>query len=200
MRLNCLDKKIMGKDLKIGVPSIPNLQLEDPGENEMINMEGTYKDKSSQMNSRKDNEELERGELDLNSEELDAEKTEAVDLMGVSTNGVDPLIESAVLDIPNGLFMVACMKDKTIHDNKETPFFELILKGPSDVQDTGTSAHDQNFLRHSDLSAISRYRNVLFLIYKYRTTTNFKFKNQANSHYHAGIILLQLQTRLQQGS
>lgn len=165
MHLNFSDRKNMGKDLKIGVSSIPNLQLEDRCEKGLTNMECTNKDKSSEMNSKKDDEEQDKKELDLNSEEPNAEKAQAVDLMGVSTNSIDTQIESAVLDIPNGLSKVACMKDKAIQENKEIPFFELILKRSRDVQDTEPSAHDRNVLRHSDISAFSRYRNAHNLIF-----------------------------------
>ncbi|XP_062092813.1 two-component response regulator-like PRR37 isoform X2 [Humulus lupulus] len=155
-----LDKKVMGKDLKIGLPSLPNSLLEDTGEKGQTNMEGTNKDKCSELNSKKDDQELEKGELDLNNEEPNAEKTQAVDLMGVSTNSIDPHMESGILDIPNELSKVACMRDNANHENKETPFFELILKRPRDIQDTGTSAHDRNVLRHSDISAFSRYNSA----------------------------------------
>ncbi|PON44396.1 Two-component response regulator-like [Parasponia andersonii] len=155
-----LDKRLMGKDLNIGVPSIPYLQLEDPGEKGLTNMADTDKDKTSELNSKKDDEEQEKGILDLNNEEPNAENIQVVDLMGVSANSIDPHMESEDLDISNDLSKAPCMSDKTIHDNKEIPFFELILKRPRDVQDNITSAHERNVLRHSDVSAFSRYNSA----------------------------------------
>jgi pseudo-response regulator 7 len=56
---------------------------------------------------------------------------------------------------------VSDMKVKALFDNKETPYLELSLKRLIDVGDTGTSAHDRNILRHSGLSAFSRYKDTL---------------------------------------
>lgn len=151
-----LDKKIMGKDLKICICSIPSMQAEDPCEKGLSNKP----EKSCELNTTKNDEQLEKGELDLNNEDPNAEKNQAVHLMGASTNGIDPHIESVVLDISNGLYNGTFMKDKAIHDNKERPFFEVILKRPRDVQDTENRAHDRNVMRHSDLSAFSRYRHT----------------------------------------
>ncbi|XP_024024728.1 two-component response regulator-like PRR37 isoform X2 [Morus notabilis] len=151
-----LDKKIMGKDLKICICSIPSMQAEDPCEKGLSNKP----EKSIELNTMKNDEQLEKGELDLNNEDPNAEKNQAVHLMGASTNGIDPHIESVVLDISNGLYNGTFMKDKAIHDNKERPFFEVILKRPRDVQDTENRAHDRNVMRHSDLSAFSRYNSA----------------------------------------
>ncbi|GMN51200.1 hypothetical protein TIFTF001_020350 [Ficus carica] len=146
-----LDKKNMGKDLKIGMCSILSLQLEDPCEKGLTDTAA----KSSELNVKKNDE-----QLDLGNEELKTEKTRALDLMGVSITGIDSLTESVVPNISNELSNGAFVMDKAIHENKEIPFFDVILKRPGVVQDTGTRAHDRNLLRHLDLSAFSRYNSA----------------------------------------
>ncbi|KAL5569204.1 hypothetical protein UlMin_025779 [Ulmus minor] len=151
------DKEVMGKDLMIGMPSIPNLQVEDQHERGLINKEGTSGDKFSELNTKKDDEHPEKGELDLNNDKPNGElRNQVVDLMSVATNSIDPHIDSIVHDISNGVYKVANMNDKAIHDKKEIPFFEMLLKRPRDVQDTESSAQDRTVLRHSDLPSLSR--------------------------------------------
>lgn len=162
----------MGKDLKIGMSSILSLQLEDPCEKGLTDTA----DKSSELNVKKNDE-----QLDLGNEELNAEKTRALDLMGVSITGIDSLTESVVPNISNGLSNGAFVMDKGIHENKEIPFFNVILKRPGVVQDTGTRAHDRNLLRHLDLSAFSRYRNSRNETHIFEPQLRQKFKDQTNS-------------------
>ncbi|KAF3433821.1 hypothetical protein FNV43_RR24924 [Rhamnella rubrinervis] len=156
------DAAIMGKDLEIGVPSIPDLQLGDPGEKGMTNVSGTNKDKLSELNLKNNDEKLEKRDLELSNEKPNGElKTQAVDLIAVATNGnTDPQIESVVFDIPSSISKLPDMNDKTDDKNKERPSLEFSLKRLRDVQDTGSSAHDRNVLRHSGLSAFSRYNSV----------------------------------------
>lgn len=148
----------MGKDLEIVVPTIPDLQLGDPGEEGLTNMAGTNKDKFSELNLKNNDEKLEKRELELNNEKPNGElKTQAVDLIAVATNSnTDPQIESVVFDIPRSISKLPDMNDKTDNENKEIPSLELSLKRLRDVRDTGSSAHDRNVLRHSGLSAFSR--------------------------------------------
>ncbi|KAH7537339.1 hypothetical protein FEM48_Zijuj03G0082100 [Ziziphus jujuba var. spinosa] len=154
---------IMGKDLEIGVPSIPDLQLGDPGEKVLTNTAGTNKDKLSELNLNKNDEKLEKRELlELNDEKPNGElKTQAVDLRAVEIDSdTDPQIESVVSTIPKSISKLPDTNDKTDHENKEIPSLELNLKRIRDVQDTGSSAHDRNVLRHSSLSAFSRYNSA----------------------------------------
>ncbi|XP_021295916.1 two-component response regulator-like PRR37 isoform X2 [Herrania umbratica] len=157
---NELENVVMGKDLEIGVPKITALQLEDPSEEVLTNIAGANKDKLSAINPKKDDEKLEKAQLELNSEKSGGDlRNQAADLIGVITNNTEPQIESTVFDIPNGLPKVSDTKDKVNYDMKEMPFLELSLKRLRDVGDTGTSAHERNVLRHSDLSAFSRYNS-----------------------------------------
>lgn len=134
----------MGKDLEIGVPSIPDLQLGDPGEKGLTNMAGSNKDKLPELKLKKPNGEL---------------KNQAVDLIAVATNcNTDPQTESVVFDTPGSISKLLDMKDKTECENKEMPSLELSLKRLRDIRDTGSSDRDRNVLRHSGFSAFSRYR------------------------------------------
>ncbi|XP_035548318.1 two-component response regulator-like PRR37 isoform X1 [Juglans regia] len=145
-------------DLETGISRIPNLQLENPSAKGLTNLAGTSEEKISEINSKKDDEKLQKGRVELNSEKPNGEtRNQAADLVGLISNDTDPQIETVVFDIPNGISKVSNLKDKTIFDNKEIPSLELSLKRLRDAGDTGTSAHDRNVLRHSDLSAFSRY-------------------------------------------
>ncbi|KAG7998709.1 hypothetical protein I3843_01G270300 [Carya illinoinensis] len=119
---------------------------------------GTIEEKISERNSKKNDEKLHKGRVELNSEKPNGEmRNQVADLVGLTSNDTDPQIETVVFDIPNGISKVSNLKDKIIFDNKEIPSLELSLKRLRDAGDTGTSAHDRNVLRHSDLSAFSRY-------------------------------------------
>ncbi|OMP06312.1 CheY-like superfamily [Corchorus olitorius] len=151
---------VMGKDLEIGVSKVTTLQLEDPSKKLLVNVPGANKDKLSEMNLEKDDEKLDKAQLELNNENPGGDlRNQAADLIGVITKNTDPQIESAVFDITNGLPKVSDSNDKVIYNIKEMPSLELSLKRLRDVGDTGTSAHERNLLRHSDLSAFSRYNS-----------------------------------------
>ncbi|KAK9033624.1 hypothetical protein V6N11_049810 [Hibiscus sabdariffa] len=106
-------------------------------------------------NPNKDEEKLHKAQLELHNEKHAGDlRNRAADL---NTSGAQ--IESAVMDIMNGLRKVSDTKDKVIYKSKEMPSLELSLKRLIDVGDSGTSAHQRNVLRHSDLSAFSRYNS-----------------------------------------
>lgn len=152
-----------GKDLKLGVPRISNLQLEHPTENVPNTIASSNKVKSSEMNSKKNDERQETRRLELNNEKMNADlRNQTDDMAGVITNGNDsPPIESVVFDTPNGPFKVSGTKEKLIYDNNEIPSLELSLKRSREDGDNGTLLHDRNVLRHSNLhSAFSRYNSA----------------------------------------
>ncbi|XWS07876.1 hypothetical protein CRYUN_Cryun41cG0030200 [Craigia yunnanensis] len=157
---NELDNIVMGKDLEIGVPKIPALQLENPSEKVSTNIAGANREKLSEINPTEDDEKLEKAQLELNSEKPGGDlRNQTADLIGVITNNTDAQLESAVFDIPNGLPKVSNTKDKVIYDTKEIPSLELSLKRLGEVGDTGPSAHERNVLRYLDLSVFSRYNS-----------------------------------------
>lgn len=152
----------MGKDLEIGISRIPNSQLEKLSAKGLTNLAGTREEKISERSSKKDDEKLQKRQVELNSEEPNGKmRNQAADPVGLSSNDTDPQIETIIFDIPNGISKVSNLKDKTISDNKEIPSLELSLKRLRDARDTGTSAHDKNVFRLSDFSAFSRYKDTL---------------------------------------
>lgn len=139
----------MGKDLEIGVPRNLDLQLEDPNKN---------KDKIFDLNSKKDGEKLGKVRVELNSEVANGERSkEAVDLLGSITNNYKSQMKCVANEVPNDLSKrITSIKDKGICETKELPSLELSLKRQRDI---GTTCQERNVLRHSDLSAFSRYNN-----------------------------------------
>ncbi|XP_030544666.1 two-component response regulator-like PRR37 [Rhodamnia argentea] len=138
------DKDMMRKDLEIGAP---NLQTEEPSKNDKITTDPTANE-TSEVGYRKNNEQLENRQLELNSEKPNA-KTGAV------TNGSNPPMQRVNLNIGNGLSKVSDVNDKAAYDTKEMPSLELSLKRMKD--DVESNPHGKNILRHSGLSAFSRY-------------------------------------------
>ncbi|KAK9284061.1 hypothetical protein L1049_012321 [Liquidambar formosana] len=156
-----LDYVAMGKDLKIGVSRNPNLLHEDPSEKIVNNTAGTNKDKFPELNSKKDDEQFKKEQIELNGEKPNGElRNQAADLMGIVTNSTDPQVEDVVFEISSGLFKLSEFHHEAIYDNKEMPSLELGLKRLRDVGDNGTNAQHRNVLRHSDLSAFSRYNSA----------------------------------------
>ncbi|XP_062156956.1 two-component response regulator-like PRR73 [Alnus glutinosa] len=146
--------------LEIGVSRIP-LQLEDLSSKGLTKIASTDGEKISEIKSKKDDEKLQKGQVGLDSVKPNGDlRNKVADLMGLITNSTDQKIESVVSDIPNGISKVSDMKVKALFDNKETTYLELSLKRLRDVGDTETSAQDQNILRHSELSAFSRYNSA----------------------------------------
>ncbi|XP_022744574.1 two-component response regulator-like PRR37 isoform X2 [Durio zibethinus] len=154
-----LDNVVMGNDLEIGIPKITALQLANPSEKVLTNIAGASKDKLSEIIPMND-EKLEKTQLELNSEKPGGDlRNQATGLIGLITDNTDARIESAFFDIPNGLPKVSDAKDKVIYETKEIPSLELSLNRQRYIGDTGTSSLERNVLRHSDLSAFSRYNS-----------------------------------------
>lgn len=139
------------------------MQLELPIENGSNTVAGSNKEKFSEINSKKDAEQVESKQLELSSLKPNADlRNQAADPVGVISNSTDSPIESVGLNIPNGLFKVSGKKEKLIYDNNEIPSLELSLKRMREIRDTGISLNDRNVLRHSDQhSAFSRYKEIL---------------------------------------
>ncbi|XP_052311006.1 two-component response regulator-like PRR73 isoform X5 [Populus trichocarpa] len=155
-----LDNIVMGKDLEIGVPRIPNLQLKDPIKRVPTNIADNDGEKFPEIKSKHDGGHLEKRQQELNSEKCNTElRNQGNDLKGGGiTNSANPRMDSLVLDVPNGLS--SNRKNEVTYETKEVPSFELSLKRLRDIGDAGASSHDRNVLRHSDLSAFSRYNSA----------------------------------------
>lgn len=147
------DNVAMGKDLGIGIPRKPDLQLEDHGKKASSTVTETEKDEFPDLGSENDGGKLEKEKLEVNSETLTKElRKETADLIGAMTHCTNRQMETAAVTVPNDN-----IKDMAICSTKEIPSLELSLKRQRDGGEIGTSAQERNVLRHSDLSAFSRY-------------------------------------------
>ncbi|PSR93046.1 Two-component response regulator-like [Actinidia chinensis var. chinensis] len=150
----------MGKDLEIGVHRNPDLQLANRGRKLSATVEGTRKDMLNDLESKKDCKKLEKEKPDLNCETQNWElRKEAADLIGTMANFTDPRMESVGIDVPNDISKTN-IRGKAIYHSKDIPSLELSLKTLRNVGEIGTRAQERNVLRHSDLSAFSRYNTT----------------------------------------
>ncbi|KAJ6325360.1 hypothetical protein OIU76_012447 [Salix suchowensis] len=117
------DNIAMGKDLKIGVPGIPNLQLNDSCEEVLTNIAGNNGERFCEIKPEQDIGHLEKAQVE---------------------------IESEVLDIPHSCS--SNNKNKVVYESKEMPSLELSLKRLRDIGAAGASSHERNVLRHSAFS------------------------------------------------
>ncbi|KAL6980428.1 hypothetical protein U1Q18_022068 [Sarracenia purpurea var. burkii] len=151
------DNASMGRDLEIGIPRNPDLQLEGQGQKGLETITGTNTEKTSDLESKEDREKFEKEKLKLNCETWNGElREEAANLIGAMADCTNLQMENVSIEVPIDISKTN-NKDKAIYDSKEMPYLELSLKRLRDVGEIGTSAEEQNILRHSDLSAFSRY-------------------------------------------
>ncbi|KAF6146890.1 hypothetical protein GIB67_018543 [Kingdonia uniflora] len=148
-----LDNEAMGKDLEILVPRNPDLQHQNPGENK--------RDKFPEPEPEKCNEQL-VGVLGLNREKPIGElRVLAAYRADSITNTSQPQLTTRNFELPSNLSKISETKDKTNFDAKELPSLDLSLKRPRGIKDTGTAPYDdRNVLRHSEVSAFSRYHTA----------------------------------------
>jgi len=149
-----LDNLAMGKDLEIGAPKNPDLQLEGRSKKVLTTLAGAKKEKNTKLESNRDGDKLERDKMELNSGTPNGEFTkEVADLNEALTHSTNPQMESVATEVPNDIAKKN-IKDKTTYDTKDIYSLELSLKRLRDAGETGSNAQDRNALRHS---AFSRY-------------------------------------------
>lgn len=186
----------MGKDLGIGIPREPDLQLEDHGKKASSTVTETEKDEFPDLGSENDGGKVEKEKLGVNSETLNKElRKETADLIGAMTHCTNRQMETAAVTVPNDN-----IKDMAICSTKEIPSLELSLKRRRDGGEIGTSAQERNVLRHSDLSAFSRcvnHKPTELYIAPLSKSRNLNINFQCQ--YYAGTTPVQLLIRLQQG-
>ncbi|XVF76531.1 hypothetical protein PTKIN_Ptkin13bG0273200 [Pterospermum kingtungense] len=155
------DNVAMGKDLDIGMPRDVDLQLERPIE-VPIKTVGTKQSNLLEMSSTIVNEQIDKQQLDLNSESPCTKlKSEAANQTGMTSKITDLKKESAEYEASNRLSKISDGNDKTINDFKELSSIEVGLKRLRGVKDTGSVARDErNVLRRSNSSAFSRYNTA----------------------------------------
>ncbi|MCD9645284.1 Two-component response regulator-like [Datura stramonium] len=143
-----------GKDLNIGITNVP--ELEGLSGKVMDGLAASMKDKHLELDH-KDNEKMGRN-LKLNKEtQEDDLKDKDVGYMGDITNTRMPQVESTDNEFPNNPSNIANINGIATYENKDLPSLELSLKQLRDVGENGTGVQERNILRHSDLSAFSRY-------------------------------------------
>ncbi|XP_043707864.1 two-component response regulator-like PRR37 isoform X2 [Telopea speciosissima] len=155
------DTVAMGKDLEIGVPRNSGLQLEFPSEKISINFAHTKQEILPELDRKEDDEKIGKG-LQLNNEKPIGEmRAQAAKLIATVANSTNHQVETGVSEVPNAPSKIPDVRDKTVSDRAELPSLELSLKRLRRVGDVGTATLDErNVLRHSDLSAFSRYNTA----------------------------------------
>ncbi|GMI96474.1 pseudo-response regulator 7 [Hibiscus trionum] len=156
-----LDNVALRKDLGVNKPRDLDLLLECPVE-VPIRTVGTKQINLLEMSSSKFNEQIDKRQLDLNSEGLPSkQKSEAANQTGITSMTIDLKKEIAEYEASNRHSKISDGNDKTINGSKELPSIELGLKRFRVVKDAGTVVRDErNVLRHSDSSAFSRYNTA----------------------------------------
>ncbi|XP_042475340.1 two-component response regulator-like PRR73 isoform X2 [Macadamia integrifolia] len=156
-----LDSVAMGKDLEIGVPRNSDLLLKYPSEKISANFASTKQDISPVLDC-KDCEKIFKGAPELKSKNpIGKMRPQDAELMATVADSTNNQLETVVSEVPYGFSMIPDDRDKTVTDSEELPSLELSLKWLKGVGDVGTATHDEcNVLRHSDVSAFSRYNNA----------------------------------------
>lgn len=150
------------RDLDVGGQRSLDLQLEYQTESP-IKLVGTKKNNRLDLGFSKLSEQIDRGQLDLNSESPSSKlKYEAAKLAGAITKIIDSDKEDTECEASNKPSKILDINSKSIKDSKELPSLELSLKRLRGVKDIGTTIQDdRNVLRRSDSSAFSRYKEVI---------------------------------------
>ncbi|XXG81073.1 hypothetical protein AAC387_Pa09g1793 [Persea americana] len=153
-----LDNVEMGKDLEIGVPRNRGLQIESyPKEVVYTNITGTEHDNLPQQDSKK-NKLPKEGLTNLESNNSSSElRIQTTDLIAAITSAQ---MESGVTETPNSISKISETKEKATPDTEELPSLELSLRRLRSVGDDSTTHDDRNVLRHSSVSAFSRYNTA----------------------------------------
>ncbi|CAI9767456.1 unnamed protein product [Fraxinus pennsylvanica] len=147
-------------DLKIGVPNAQELRSQRGGVlNDTIDAE---KSKILNPYSSKDCNRLENGKMDLKNDiSYGALRNKDCALMGAITNVPKPRMRNVSDEVPKHPYEVMKIKETATDDPKEKPTLEFSLKQLRHTDDTGTSTYQHNALRHSNLSAFSRYNSTI---------------------------------------
>ncbi|MED6160936.1 hypothetical protein PIB30_055923 [Stylosanthes scabra] len=155
-----LDNVAMGKDLAMGITS--NVQLEHPPKELPSNPSGKGIDIMSDVDGKHLNKGhgnvCEKGQLDFNSDKNKPQENQAMNVVDV-TDSSSPQAESRDLNTPNGFSGFS--QTKASCSFKQHPSLELTLKRLGETRDAKIVTSDEcNILRHSDLSAFSKYNTA----------------------------------------
>ncbi|MED6196881.1 hypothetical protein PIB30_051417 [Stylosanthes scabra] len=155
-----LDNVAMGKDLAMGITS--NVQPEHPPKELSSNPSGKGIDIMSDVDGKHPNKGhsnvCEKGQLDFNSDKNKPQENQAMNVVDV-TDSSSPQAESRDLNTPNGFSGFS--QTKASCSFKQHPSLELTLKRLGETRDAKIVTSDEcNILRHSDLSAFSKYNTA----------------------------------------
>eukprot|EP00268_Persea_americana_P006289 TRINITY_DN1227_c0_g1_i1.p1 TRINITY_DN1227_c0_g1~~TRINITY_DN1227_c0_g1_i1.p1 ORF type:complete len:798 (-),score=213.60 TRINITY_DN1227_c0_g1_i1:1223-3616(-) len=150
------DNVEMGRDLEIGVPGNSDFQLKS-----IVKVvasacvTGTKQEKlplqDAQRNSQP-NEELLKIEINNQFSEW---RTQASDVISAVNGSLSPQMENGVTETPNNASKISETKEKATLDT-----LELSLKRLRSVGDVCATHVERNVLRHSNMSAFSRYNTA----------------------------------------
>ncbi|TKY67280.1 Two-component response regulator PRR37 [Spatholobus suberectus] len=155
-----LDDVAMGKDLAMGISL--NMQLEHPLEELSSNPMGKGANKMSDVDDMQlikgQSNVGEKGQLEYSGDKTRTQENQAMNVIDV-TDSNSPQAESRDLNTPNGFSGFSQTKANCC--SKQHPYLELTLKRLGDVRDAkNVSGEECNVLRHSDLSAFSKYNTA----------------------------------------
>nr|XP_023889845.1 two-component response regulator-like APRR7 [Quercus suber] len=144
------DNAPTANSLEMGVPRNLGIQLEFL-RNDLL-----------EPSSSKLTEQISKEQLNLNCESPSIKlKNEHATLIGDVTISTQSQMDSMEFEAQNRNSKISDINNKANNDTEELPSLELSLKRPRVVKDTGTEVQDDRYiLRHSDLSAFSRYKAV----------------------------------------
>ncbi|CAH1430518.1 unnamed protein product [Lactuca virosa] len=134
----------MGKDLEIGVPNSSSFEVEDAKKKSMNKFSGSNLKKVSD-------------DLDISMKigcENGPTKTTMTNVQNEASPKATQLLKNINIENNNTNININ-NNNKSVYYSKESPTLELSLKRPRDVEDA--DADDRNVLRHSGVSAFSRY-------------------------------------------
>ncbi|KAK6935971.1 Signal transduction response regulator, receiver domain [Dillenia turbinata] len=147
------DTVAMGRDMEIGVSGNPDLHLENQHEKYSTQARGKRMMKLPEFYGKQ----FDNGNLGHASNNTgDKPQDQAAILTCTVGNCTDPQIERVGYDAPDALSGVSQIKDKASLNRRELPSLDLSLKRLRGAGDA-VMYDDHNVLRHSDLSAFSKY-------------------------------------------
>ncbi|KAF9598589.1 hypothetical protein IFM89_028216 [Coptis chinensis] len=156
-----LENVAMGKDLEIGVSRNAELQHEYQSENICTNLVGSNKNKMPELGPQAEIEPLDKGPVESDGVTARGKlRAQAAETTCLDTCFL-PRVETRFRETPASHSKVPEIIDKPTSDANELPSVERSLKRLRGFGDDGTTAHDdRKILRHSDLSAFSRYNTA----------------------------------------
>lgn len=147
------DKNSLGKDLEKGAPQYPDRERIPYPTEKASSVTGASMERLPECNPK-----VEMNENVPGRESSDAScgpVTQVADLIDGIADNCEARLASRVPETPDGFSKISKCKDKANEDSKELPTLELSLKR---LRSSG-DGDDHNILRHSDLSAFSRYNS-----------------------------------------